>query len=767
MKFVKFFEDIRKEDVKEAGGKGANLGEMYNAGFPIPPGFVVLSNAYFEHLKVNDLWPSVATILSNLDVNDTEALQKAAEEIQQLIIDAPMPKEIREEVIQAYKELCNRVNRQCFVAVRSSATAEDLPDASFAGQQATYVNVIGEEKVVEAVKKCWASLFTPRAIFYREQEGFDHLEVGLAAVVQLMVQSERSGVMFTVDPISEDENIITIEAAYGLGEVVVSGEITPDTYRVRKDTLEIVEKFISKQEWMLAKIDGQTKRVTIKPDMQEKQKLPDNMIVELARIGKKIEEHYGKPQDIEWATVGENIYIVQARPITTLHKRKKAKPSTGDKVEGEVVLKGLPASPGIGCGKVKIVLSPEEITKVEKGDVLVAKMTSPDYVPAMKKACAIVTDEGGMTSHAAIVSRELGVPCVVGTGRATQVLKEGEVVTVDGERGVVYRGEVKVVHSSKQLEKAGKVMRTFPPTATKVYVNLAEVELAEKVSALPVDGVGLLRAEFMIAAIGEHPKKMIEEGRANEFVNKLAGNLRIFASAFYPRPVVYRATDFKTNEYRNLKGGEKYEPKEANPMMGFRGASRYVLDPAPFRLELRAIKKVRKDFGLKNLYLMIPFVRTLDELRAIKRILAEEGLERGKDFKLWIMVEVPSTVLLIEEFCKEGIDGVSIGSNDLTQLILGIDRDNSMLASEFDERNEAVLRAIEHVIKVCRRYGVTVSICGQAPSVYPEIVERLVQMGITSVSVNPDAVERTKTLVASAERRLMLEAARKLLEGKE
>ncbi len=767
MKYVKFFEDINKGDVKEAGGKGANLGEMFNAGFPIPPGFVVLSNAYFKHITTNKIKHEIAKILEKIDVNDTEELQNAAKEIQNLIVNAPFPEEIKDEVIQAYNELCKRVSRKCFVAVRSSATAEDLPSASFAGQQATFVNVRGEEEVVEAVKKCWASLFTPRAIFYREQEGFDHMKVGLAAVVQLMVQSERSGVMFTVDPISENENIITIEAAYGLGEVVVSGEVTPDTYRVRKDTLEIIDKNISKQEWMLAKIDGETKRVAIKEDMQEKQKLPDNIIIDLANIGKKIEQHYGKPQDIEWATVGDNIYIVQSRPITTLHKKEETPSHPISDVAGkaEVVLKGLAASPGIGCGPVKIVTSPEEINKVKEGDVLVAKMTSPDYVPAMKKAVAIITDEGGMTSHAAIVSRELGVPCVVGTGKATEVLKEGEIVTVDGERGIIYKGEAKIVSSTKQMETAGAKMKAYPPTATKIYVNLAEVDRAEEVAKLPVDGVGLLRAEFMIANIGEHPKKMIEEGREQGFVDKLAEDLRIFASAFYPRPVVYRATDFKTNEYRNLRGGEKYEPKEANPMMGFRGASRYVMDPEPFKLELRAIKKVREEFGLKNLWLMIPFVRKVEELKAIKRMLKEMHLFRGPDFKLWIMVEVPSTVLLIEEFCKVGIDGVSIGSNDLTQLVLGIDRDNAMLSSEFDERNEAVYKAIAHVINTCKKYGVTVSICGQAPSVYPDFAEQLVKLGITSISVNPDVVERTKALVASAERRILLDAARKMLEG--
>ncbi len=763
-KYVRFFENLGKNDVKIAGGKGANLGEMYNAGFPIPPGFVVLGNAYMDHLKKNKIDEKIREKLKGLDINNTAQLEKTAKEIRDIIVKGHIPHEIEHEIREGYKELCKRVGKECFVAVRSSATAEDLPNASFAGEQATYVNIRGEDDVVDAVKRCWASLFTARAIFYREQEGFDHMKVALAAVVQLMVQSERSGVMFTVDPVSEDPNIITIEAAYGLGEAVVSGEVTPDTYHVRKDTWEIASKHIAKQEWMFAKINGKTQKVEIKDEMQEKQKLPDNMIIELARIGKKIEDHYHKPEDIEWATVGEKIYIVQARPITTLHKKGGSSGSKIDASHAKVILQGLAASPGVGTGKVKIVLSPKDIDKVKKGDVLVATMTSPDYVPAMKKAVAIVTDEGGMTSHAAIVSRELGVPCVVGTGKATKLLKEGQTITVDGERGLVYDGAVKVINSQKQMQEAGVRMKYYPPTGTKVYVNLAEVDEAEKVAKMPVDGVGLLRAEFMIANIGEHPKKIIEEGRQSEFINKLANGLRVFASAFYPRPVVYRATDFKTNEYRNLKGGEKYEPKENNPMIGYRGASRYVMDPEPFRMELRAIKKVRDEFRLKNLWLMIPFVRTIDELRAIKRILAEEGLVRNKDFQLWIMVEVPATVLLMDEFCKEGIDGVSIGTNDLTQLTLGIDRDNSILSQEFDERNDAVYRAIERVVRICRKHGVTVSLCGQAPSVYPEFAEKLVEFGVTSMSVNPDVIERTKSIVAAAERRILLKAARKVNE---
>ena len=435
--------------------------------------------------------------------------------------------------------------------------------------------------------------------------------------------------------------------------------------------------------------------------------------------------------------------------------------------EEKVLTRGLGAAPGIGKGKVRLLASAKELDRMQKGEVLVTDMTTPDFVPAMKKATAIVTNSGGMTCHAAIVSREMGIPCIVGTKNATAVLKEGQFITVDASRGIVYEGEVARLNAPKKDEEAvggaaAAVAASAPICGTKIYVNLAEVELAEKVAKLPCDGVGLLRAEFMISDIGEHPKKMLKEGRGQEFTDKLAEKMRVFAAAFYPRPVVYRATDFKTNEYRNLKGGEEFEPQEANPMMGYRGCARYIAEPEVFALELKAMKKVREDFGLKNLWLMLPFVRRIGELRAIKEIMKEHGIHHTRDFKLWIMVEVPSAVFLIDQFCAEGIDGVSIGSNDLTQLILGIDRDNATMAEGFDERNVAVLRAIERTVKVCNENGVTCSICGQAPSVYPDFAEKLVEMGITSMSVNPDAVEKTRRNVASAEMKVLLKRLAKL-----
>ncbi|MEW6529158.1 MAG: phosphoenolpyruvate synthase [Candidatus Micrarchaeota archaeon] len=815
MIYTKWFEQLDKSSLIEAGGKGANLGEMANTGFPIPPGFVVLSNAYFFHLEYNNLIPEIIKILSVLDVNDTDQLNNASEKIKGLILGGEMPQEIRNQIIADYIKLNEHVGDECYVAVRSSATAEDLPQASFAGQQSTYLNIKGTENVVAAVKECWASLFEPRAIYYRVQNKFEHMKVGLAAVVQLMVQSERAGVLFTVDPISQDQNVLTIEAAYGLGETVVSGQITPDTYRISKSDMKIIDKSVSKQTWLLTKIGEKNERAEIKEDMQQKQKLLDDIIIDLAEIGKKIEEHYNFPQDIEWAVSRQNLYIVQSRPITTLRK-KEARGIIGDGMESsdmqsasvrssietsmscdiesgmgnsmesadmgcsmestvesrkqsimsaKIILKGLSASPGIGCGKVRICKNAKEIGKVNNGDVLVAPMTTPDFVPAMKRAVAIVTDHGGMTSHAAIVSRELGIPCVVGTGKATQQFQENTLITVDGEKGLIYEGEVltKIAETPDSTSKLALATKSEPPiTGTKIYVNLAEVELAGKTSKLPVDGVGLLRAEFIIANIGQHPRKMLEENRGQEYIDRLAENLQRFVSAFYPRPVVYRATDFKTNEYRNLEGGDKYELKEENPMMGYRGAARYIAEPEIFKMELEAIKKVRDEFGLKNLWLMIPFVRRLGELRAIKEIMQEVHLYRTRDFKLWIMVEVPSTVLLIDQFCQEGIDGISIGSNDLTQLTLGIDRDNATLAKGFDERNEAVYRSIKHVVETCNKYGVSSSLCGQAPSVYPEFAEKLVEYGITSISVNPDVVEKTKKIVASAEQKIILKRLEKL-----
>ena len=769
MKSILWFSEISKDDIPKVGGKGANLGELTKAGLPVPPGFCVTAEAYYYFLEKNNLQEKIEKTLSGLDVTDTKALNESANKVKNLIAKSKIPKDIQNEIKKSYE--CLGEGKDIYVACRSSATAEDLPDASFAGQQATFLNVAGIGEVLKSVLGCWVSLFEPRAIFYREEKGFDHFKVGIAVPVQKMVQSEKSGVMFTIDPVSNDQSKITIEAGYGLGELVVLGAITPDRYWIDKKSLKILDKEINKQEWMLARGEkGKGKKVKIQDageeginvkldipkDKQEKQKLTDKEIIELAKLGKRIEEHYGFPQDTEWAFEGEKVYMLQSRPVTTI-AMTKSKKKQGVTTKKEIIVSGAAASFGQASGPVIVIPEAKDSDKVKKGNVLVTEMTTPDFVPAMKKAAAIVTDTGGRTCHAAIVSRELGIPCVVGTGDATKKLKNGQIVTVDGAKGAVYEGEIEMLKlESKEAPKTGQMIESAPVTATKIYVNLAEPERAAEVAQKPVDGVGLLRAEFMIAEMGEHPRKMMEEGRSDEFRDKLAEGLSTFASAFNPRPVIYRATDFKTNEYRNLVGGDKFEPKEENPMIGYRGCFRYIKEPDLFKLEVAAIKKVREEQGFKNLHLMIPFVRTIDELVKVKKLLAADGLEQGNDFKLWIMVEVPSTVILIDEFCQLGIDGVSIGSNDLTQLTLGVDRDNATLAEEFDERNEAVLLSIKRVIEHCQAHKVTVSICGQAPSVYPEITEFLIEAGVTSISVNPDVIEQTRRLVASVEQKILL-----------
>jgi len=795
-KNILWFSEVGKGDGALVGGKGANLGELTTAGFPVPGGFIVTAQAYFDFLERTGLKSQISDILKDLNVEDSKDLQARAVKAQELMKKADFPEDLAKEIVENYHKLAKDTGtdlKELYVAVRSSATAEDLADASFAGQQATYLNVLGDVQVLHAVLKCWASLFEARAIYYREDKGFDQLEVGIAVPVQKMVNSEKAGVMFTIDPTNNDMDHISIEAAYGLGEVVVLGAVTPDRYLIDKKTMQIVDKDIHKQTWMLTREGGDADTddttdiskngVPVPEERQDVQKLTDEEILALSELAINIEKHYGKPQDTEWATEGGKVYMVQSRPITTLDNdqspksnppsqessgragdQKDANPEKTQAAGGqdisqaEIILKGSAASVGLAGGPVKIIHSPSEIDQILEGDVLVTEMTTPDFVPAMKRASGIVTDAGGRTCHAAIVSRELGIPCVVGTETATSVLKDYPEVTVDGKTGSVYAGIVN--NKSQDVVEANQVTANQSApivTATKIYVNLGEPELAEKVAARDVDGVGLLRAEFIIMeSIGEHPKKMIKEGRQEEYISKLAEGLETFARAFDPRPVIYRATDFKTNEYRGLKGGEEFEPEEDNPMIGYRGCFRYLKDPEEFALELEAIKRVRQNF--KNLHLMIPFVRRTDEFAKVKEMVEKSGLnkETDPDFKLWIMVEVPSAVIEIEDYCKMGIDGVSIGSNDLTQLALGLDRDSSTVAEEFDERYPVVQWMIKRTVETCREYGVTCSICGQAPSVYPEVAQAMVEYGTTSISVNPDMIEQTRKMVASVEEKLLL-----------
>jgi len=738
-KAVVWFNEVTKKDIPLVGGKGANLGEMTNAGIPVPPGFIVTAAAYFDFVEKEGLNSKIKALLDPVDVHDSKQLQEVAAEVQKIIQDAAMPPETAKAIEEAYVKMGKGL-----VAVRSSATAEDLPEASFAGQQATFLNIQGEKEVVKAVQDCWASLFGARAIFYRQEQGFEHFKVGIAVPVQRMVQSEAAGVMFTVEPNTSDRTNITIESVLGLGEMIVSGDVTPDHYLVNKADMKILAKEIKKQEWKLVKKAGahgklDNVKIDLTPEEQARQKITDIEIVKLAVIGKQLEAHYNFPQDIEWATEKGEIYIVQTRPITTTNKVK----FTTHDIDAPVLVSGAPASPGVASGPVKIVPDPSQIDKVLEGDVLVAEMTTPDFVPAMKRAAGIVTDRGGRTAHAAIVSRELGIPCIVGCENATTTLKDNQVITVDGSNGKVYPGRIEIKTDVK-IRKRGELV-----TRTKLLANLAQPDIVDRVANRDVDGIGLLRAEFMVAEIGEHPSAMIEQGRGSEFTTKLAKELTKFAAAFHPRQVVYRTNDFKSNEYKALKGGEKFEEDEENPMIGYRGASRYITDIETFKLELDAIKKVREKYD--NLWVMIPFVRTVSELAGTVKIMAEEGLKRSDKFKLWMMCEVPSNVILLEKFLAVGIDGVSIGSNDLTQLTLGIDRDSSKLAATFDERNEAVMLSIEKVVKTCKSLGVTCSICGQAPSVYPEITEKLVEWGVTSVSVSPDMIDTTRDIIAAAE----------------
>jgi pyruvate,water dikinase len=750
---VVWFSDVGREDLGLVGGKGANLGELTRAKIPVPPGFVVTADTYFRFIQVNALEPLIKKELFGLDVHDSRQLNERAAKIRQRIIDAPMPRHMAEEIKDAYRELGEGP-----VAVRSSATAEDLPEASFAGQQSTFLNVVGAENVVLAVQACWASLFEGRAIFYREEAGYDHTKVGLAVPVQRMVQSEKSGVMFTVEPVTSDASKITIEAVYGLGEGIVSGEISPDLYFVEKESLQVVDQTVTPQSRMIAIAEGSDGSYEganawreVPEDLREAQKLTDAEIRELARIGRAVEEHYGHHQDIEWAYEGGKFYLTQARPVTTMRSGGNEDDDSADET-AEVLLTGQPASPGVGVGIIRVVHDPRDIDIVKQGDILVAEMTTPDFVPAMKRASAIVTERGGRTCHAAIVSRELGIPCVVGAHNATTQLAVDREVTVDGSGGKIYAGraETRLAWHERQKERYAKASTL--KTTTRLYVNLAEPELADRVAQRNVDGVGLLRAEFIVAQIGTHPRTFIDEGNGADYTRQLTEGISEFCRAFNPRPVVYRLTDFKTNEYANLRGGAQYEATEENPMIGYRGASRYIREPDIFRLEVDAIKAVRKEF--KNLYVMVPFVRTPKELQGVKQLLAEQGLVRGDDFKLWMMVEVPSNVIILDRFVDVGIDGISIGSNDLTQLVLGIDRDSEALADTFDERNEAVMAAIQTAVTVARRRGITASICGQAPSVYPEVTERLVEWGITSVSVSPDMIDQTREIIANAEVKL-------------
>ena len=777
--YIKWFDEIGKEDVGIVGGKGANLGELTSFGLPVPPGFCVTASGYTKFIKYAELDEVVKFLMEAVDVEDVDELTNASKEIQKKIKEKEFDPELKEEILSAYREFSENIGvKDPEVAVRSSATAEDLPDASFAGQQDTYLHISGEEELLNHIRDCFASLWTSRAIYYREKQNYDHFDVALSVVIQKMVNSEKSGVMFTANPINNSKDEMMINASYGLGEAVVSGIVTPDEYIIDKKTKKVIEKNIAEKEYMVIKNENGvgTRVVNVKDilgkDAVKAEALSPKELETLVERGLKVEKLYGSVQDTEWGFDRDTkeFYFLQSRPITTL----------GDKEEKEekliTLVKGLPASPGIGRGKVKLIKDISEINLVEEGDVLVTAMTNPDMVPAMRKCAGVVTDEGGRTCHAAIVSRELQIPCIVGAKTATKTLKTGDTVTVDAVRGIVYEGEVLKEKEEKKSPDSQNVssianldeLRNLfaPTTATKIYMNLGEPELIEKYKNLPMDGIGLMRTEFIFTnMIGAHPMYLVKTGQGDLMIDKLAEGISKVAQAIYPKNLVVRTSDFRTNEFRGLKGGDEVEPIEANPMIGWRGVSRYISPEYEegFRLECRAIKKVREEYGLTNVIVMLPFVRTPEELRVVKGIMAEEGLVQSKNFKIWIMAEVPAVVLQAEEFA-ELVDGFSIGSNDLTQLVMGADRDSGVLNNMgyFDERNDAVKIALKTIIDAANKKGITCSICGQGPSQYPELAEFLVECGITSMSVNPDTVEYTRRLVASVEQKIILKKLRQM-----
>jgi pyruvate,water dikinase len=759
-RYVRWFPDITRSDVALVGGKGANLGEMTRAGFPVPPGFVVTVDAYRRFAEATGIAGKLRERLATLNVDDPDQLRLTSEAIQTLVREAAMPDDVRAEVLAAYAQLsADDGVPEAIVAVRSSGTVEDTAQFSFAGMFQSTLNVRGPDAVIRAVKDCWASGFTARLLFYQAKQGLTG-DLRIAAVVQKMVASERAGVVFTVNPASNDANRLVIEGAWGLGEVVVLGEVTPDHFEVDKRSLAIVTRTVAQKEFMLTRDErtGETVRVPLAPDRAHAPVLSDDEVRAIAALARRDEEHYGMPQDAEWAIERGTLYLVQTRPITTIAERAKAAT-----VPGAVLLHGLGVGPGSVSGRVRVLTSPDDSGALQAGEILVTAMTSPDWVPLMRRAAAVVTDAGGMTSHAAIVSRELGIPCIVGTRLATRVLRTGMLVTVNAREGTISEGAAADAAPNATAAAPAPVAAAAAPivTGTRVYVNLGEPELAESVAKRDVDGVGLLRAEFMLlAALGKtHPRVLLRDGRSAELVTRMTEALTRFAAAFAPRPVIYRATDFRTNEFRGLTGGDAFEPHEENPMIGYRGCFRYTREPDLFALELEAVKQVRARHP--NLHLMIPFVRTGSEFRSCKRLIDESGLTDDRSFQLWVMAEVPSVVTWLEEYVRLGATGVSIGSNDLTQLVLGIDRDSEVLAPLYDERDRAVTSAIRAIVAECKRLGITCSICGQAPSVHSEYAELLVRMGIDSISVNPDAIEATRRNVAAAEQRILLEAARR------
>jgi len=761
---IVWLKDIDKEDISIGGGKGANLAEMWNAGFPVPDAFIVTAGAFRNFIVDSGLDKKIMEIITSINMEDTQQIEDDAKYIQRLVVSQEMPDKLKQKITEAYKKLSfdevemdsvsssvrqilKNAAEEVFVAVRSSATAEDLAGASFAGQQETFVNIRGEEDLLEAVKKCWASLFTARAIYYRNRQGFDQETAFIAVVVQKMINSDKSGVMFTANPMTRDRNEIVIESVYGLGEGIVSGAVEPDHYVVDKQTKQLKGKRIgSKKTAFIRDSDGKNKVIPVKESHQKVECLNFDEIRRLTDLAIKIENHYGKPQDIEFSIDFNAIYIVQSRPITTLEKKAEEKSVSKD---AKLLLDGLAASPGIGSGPVKIIERYEDLPKIKKGDILVTKMTNPDMVVTMQKCAGIVTDEGGATAHAAIVSREIGIPCVVGTKEATKRLKDGQMVTVDGSNGVVYEGSLSGEITKKEEKEE---LPLDVETQTKIKVVLDLPSSAERAAKTNADGVGLLRLEGIIAESGKHPAGFINKNNAEGYVNILMNGIIAIASQFKNKPVWIRTSDIRSDEYRHLEGADKN--LESNPMLGWHGIRRSLDEPQILKAELEAIKRVVKENDDFIIGIMFPQIISVEEVRKIKKIAKEVGIVFGKGkgkVEFGVMIETPAAVQIIKDLCYEGIDFISFGTNDLTQYTLAVDRNNEKVQKLYNEMHPAVLRQIFKVLRVCQERNVETSICGQAGS-KSEMIRYLVKEGIDSISANIDAVNSVRKIVYEVEK---------------